>query len=82
MGPVPTLQLGSRAGLAQWYHVRLTGERSGFDAWSWQPEMTPGILGHKRQKSAGDNESTLVLKPTDGQSHPKSETQCTNGPTK
>ena len=31
------------------------GERSGFDAWSHQPEMTLGNITHKRQKSAGDD---------------------------
>ena len=33
--------------LVQWYCAHLLGKRSGFDAWSWQPEMTLGIVAHK-----------------------------------
>ena len=38
------------------------------------------IQGYKRQKSAGDDTSTLALKPMG--SHPKSETEGTSDPTK
>ena len=41
-----------------------TGERSGFDAWSRQAEMTLGIVAYKQKKSTGDDEFTLALKPT------------------
>ena len=45
-----------------WICAHLTGERSGFNAWTQEPEMTLGIVVRKRQKSTGDDESTLVLK--------------------
>ena len=48
--------------LEQWYRARLRGERSGFDARSWQPEMTLGNTARKQQKSAGNDRSTLTLK--------------------
>ena len=38
-------------------------KQSGFDARSPQPEMALGIVAHKGQKSKGDDESTLALKP-------------------
>ena len=41
------------------------GERSGFNAQSQQPEMTLGIIVHKQQKNAGDNESILDSKLVD-----------------
>ena len=68
-----------RVGLVQWYRACLGGEKSGFDAQSRQPEITLGILVHKRQKSTGDDESTLT---THGQSHLKCKTEGTSGPTK
>ena len=52
----------SRVRLAQWYHAHLRGERSGFDSWSQQPEMTLGNIACKRQKSASNDRSTLTLK--------------------
>ena len=51
-----------RVGLAQWYRAHPWGEQSGFDAQSWQPEMTMANIACKRQKSAGDDRSTLTLK--------------------
>ena len=52
----------SRVGLAQRYHARLRGERSGFNAQFQQPEITLGNTACDQQKSAGDDRSTLTLK--------------------
>ena len=41
----------------------LTGEWSWFDAQSWQPEMTLGVVVQKWQKGPDDDESTRTLKP-------------------
>ena len=62
----------TRPGLAQWYHGRLRGNdpgsvpRPGNQRWFWGSLCTSN-------KSAGNNRSTLVLKPM-GMSHAKSET--------
>ena len=42
--------------------------------------MALGIIAHKPQKSTGEDESTLALKPIG--SHSKSETEGTSGSTK
>ena len=60
------------------YRARPTGERSGFDAQSQQSEMALEIIAPKQLKHADNVESTL----THGQSHSKSKTEGTGGPTK
>ena len=56
------LKLKSRTGLAQWYHCHLAEER--FPVHLPVPETRDSSGDHlsKRQKSTGDDESTLALK--------------------
>ena len=39
--------------------------QSDFDARSWQPEISSGFVAWMQQKSAGNDESTMALKPMD-----------------